>query len=126
MISRINRQELNKEYSDLGLYFKEDEYQSVVRYYGRKKRRRKSKTKCYSVEVQQVLGILFLAGFYVGAAKFGTGLAVSMLDPINIASFFCACIWTSMRFAALAARTSLRTARLARGTSRRCCWCSIS
>jgi hypothetical protein len=28
--NRIDRQELNKEYSNLGLYFKEDEYQSVV------------------------------------------------------------------------------------------------
>ena len=27
---RVDRQELNKEYEDLGLYFKEDEFQSVV------------------------------------------------------------------------------------------------
>ena len=27
---RISRDELNKEYSDLGLFFKEDEFQSVV------------------------------------------------------------------------------------------------
>jgi len=34
-------------------------------------------------------------GFYVGAAKLTTGLAVSMVDPINIAASFYSCIWTS-------------------------------
>jgi hypothetical protein len=58
----------------------------------------------------------FSAGFYVGAAKFGTGLAVSMLDPINIGASFIP-VFGQARFAALAARTSLRTARLARGVT---------
>ena len=56
----------------------------------------------------------FSAGFYVGAAKFGTGLAVSMLDPINIGASFIP-VFGQARFAALAARQGLRTARLTRG-----------
>ena len=56
----------------------------------------------------------FSKGFYVGAAKFGTGLAVSMLDPINIGASFIP-VFGQARFAALAARQGLRTARLTRG-----------
>ena len=112
--SRINRQELNKEYSDLGLYFKEDEYQSVVDIMVEKKEEERARQ---SVISRGPAGSWnpFSSGFYVGAAKFGTGLAVSMLDPINIAASFVP-VFGQARFAALAARTSLRTARLARGT----------
>jgi NADH dehydrogenase/NADH:ubiquinone oxidoreductase subunit G len=35
---RMDRQELNKEYNELGLYFKEDEFQSVVDIMVEKKR----------------------------------------------------------------------------------------
>ena len=56
----IPKEDLNKEYGDLGLSFEEDEYQSVV-----------------DIMVQEK-----------EAAKFGVGLGVSMLDPINVASAF--------------------------------------
>ena len=111
--ARIDRQELNKEYSDLGLYFKEDEYQSVVDIMVEKKEEERARQ---SVISRGPAGSWnpFSSGFYVGAAKFGTGLAVSMLDPINIAASFVP-VFGQARFAALAARTSLRTARLTRG-----------
>ena len=111
--NRIDRQELNKEYSNLGLYFKEDEYQSVVDIMVEKKEEERARQ---SVISRGPAGSWnpFSSGFYVGAAKFGTGLAVSMLDPINIAASFIP-VFGQARFAALAARTSLRTARLTRG-----------
>jgi hypothetical protein len=53
-------------------------------------------------------------GLGVGIAKFGVGLGVSMLDPINIGASFIP-VFGQARFAAMAAKYSLRTARLSRG-----------
>jgi len=110
---RVDRNELNKEYQDLGLYFKEDEFQSVVDIMVEKKEAERERQ---SIIQRGPAGSWnpFSAGFYVGAAKFGTGLAVSMLDPINIAASFVP-VFGQARFAALAARQGLRTARLTRG-----------
>ena len=112
--SRINRQELNKEYSDLGLYFEEDEYQSVVDIMVSEKQEERARQSIIQRGPEGSWNPLS-SGFYVGAAKFATGLGVSMLDPINIGASFIPVVGQA-RFAALAARTSLRTARLARGT----------
>jgi len=110
---RVDRQELNKEYEDLGLYFKEDEFQSVVDIMVEKKEAERERQSIIQRGPEGSWNP-FSSGFYVGAAKFGTGLAVSMLDPINIAASFIP-VFGQARFAALAARTSLRTARLTRG-----------
>jgi hypothetical protein len=53
-------------------------------------------------------------GFYVGAAKLATGIGVSFLDPINIGVSFIP-VFGQANFARVAAATSFRTARLARG-----------
>ena len=53
---------LNKEYKDLGLYFERNEYQSVVDIMVAKKKK-KEKDKVLCQEVQQVLGILYLVDF---------------------------------------------------------------
>lgn len=113
--TRVDRIELNKKYNELGLYFKEDEFQSVVDIMVSKKEEERERQ---SIIQRGPAGSWnpFSAGFYVGAAKFGTGLAVSMLDPINIGASFIP-VFGQVRFAALAARTSLRTARLARGVT---------
>lgn len=113
--TRVDRIELNKKYNELGLYFKEDEFQSVVDIMVSKKEEERERQ---SIIQRGPAGSWnpFSAGFYVGAAKFGTGLAVSMLDPINIGASFIP-VFGQARFAALAARTSLRTARLARGVT---------
>lgn len=110
---KIDRNELNKEYNDLGLYFKEDEFQSVVDIMVEKKEAERERQ---SIIQRGPAGSWnpFSAGFYVGAAKFGTGLAVSMLDPINLGASFIP-VFGQARFAALAARQGLRTARLTRG-----------
>lgn len=48
----------------------------------------------------------FSAGFYVGAAKFTTGLATSFLDPINIAASFIP-VYGQARFARLLAKPGM-------------------
>ena len=111
--NKIDRQELNKEYNELGLYFKEDEFQSVVDIMVEKKEAERERQSIIQRGPEGSWNP-FSAGFYVGAAKFGTGLAVSMLDPINIGASFIP-VFGQMRFAALAARQGLRTARLTRG-----------
>jgi len=114
-IDRVDRKELNKEYSDLGLYFEEDEYQSVVDIMVSEK---KEERRRQSIIARGPEGSWnpFSKGFYVGAAKFGTGLAVSMADFVNIGASFIPIVGQA-RFAQLAARTSLRTARLTRGVA---------
>lgn len=52
--NRVSRDELNKEYSDLGLFFKEDEFQSVVDIMVEEKKK-KDKDKVLYKEDQKVL-----------------------------------------------------------------------
>ena len=112
-IDRVDRKELNKEYSDLGLYFDEDEYQSVVDIMVSEKKEERRRQSIISRGPEGSWNP-FSSGFYVGAAKFGVGLAVSMTDLINIGASFIPIVGQA-RFAQLAARTGLRTARLTRG-----------
>ena len=96
----------NQENKRLGLFFDNDEYQSVVDIIvNRKKDERK----------RQSIIARGPDNWGVTAAKFGTGLAVSLFDPINIAASFIP-VFGQARFLWLAGRTSLRTARLTRGT----------
>lgn len=116
-ISRNNepvpREELNKKYSELGLFFEDDEFQSVVDIMVEEKKEERDRQ---SIIERGPKGSWnpFKSGFYVGAAKVGTGLAVSLADPFNIAASFIPVVGQN-RFAYMAARTSLRTARLAKG-----------
>lgn len=75
----VSKDELNKQYSDLGLSFEEDEYQSVVDLMVEEKQAERQRQSIMARGPQ---------GFGVGAAKFAVGLGVSMLDPINVASAF--------------------------------------
>ena len=114
-IDRVDRKQLNKEYSDLGLYFEEDEYQSVVDIMVNEKKEERSRQSIISRGPEGSWNPLS-KGFYVGAAKFGTGLAVSMADFVNIGASFIPIVGQG-NFARLVARSSLRTARLARGVT---------
>ena len=114
-IDRVDRKELNKEYSDLGLYFDEDEYQSVVDIMVSEKKEERRRQSIISRGPEGSWNPLS-KGFYVGAAKFGVGLAVSMTDLINIGASFIPIVGQA-NFARLAAVTSLRTARLLRGVA---------
>lgn len=110
---RVSRDELNKKYSELGLFFEDDEFQSVVDIMVEEKKEERDRQ---SIIERGPKGSWnpFKSGFYVGAAKVGTGLAVSLADPFNIAASFIPVVGQN-RFAYMAARTSLRTARLAKG-----------
>ena len=102
--------ELNKKYSELGLFFEDDEFQSVVDIMVDEKQEELDRK---SIIERGPKGSWnpFKSGFYVGAAKVGTGLAVSLADPFNVALSFVPIVGQS-KFAYMAARTSLRTARL--------------
>lgn len=95
----------NKEHKRLGLFFDNDEYQSVVDIIvNRKKDERK----------RQSIIARGPDNWGVTAAKFGIGLTVSLFDPINIAASFIP-VFGQARFAALVGRTGFKTARLTRG-----------
>lgn len=109
----VPRDELNKKYSDLGLFFENDEFQSVVDIMVDEKKEERDRQSIISRGPKGSWNP-FKSGFYVGAAKVGTGLAVSLADPFNVALSFVPVVGQS-KFAYLAARTSLRTARLTKG-----------
>ena len=103
--NRVSRDELNKEYSDLGLFFKEDEFQSVVDIMVEEKKEERQRQSIIQRGPK---------GFAVGVAKFATGLSVSLFDPINIAASFIP-VFGQARFAGLVARQGFTRARAARG-----------
>ena len=78
-VERIGRDDLNKEYSNLGLFFEEDEYQSVVDIMVREKEKELERLDI----INRGEG-----GFLQGAASFGVGLGVSIFDPVNLAASF--------------------------------------
>ena len=105
--NRVSRDELNKEYADLGLFFKQDEFQSVVDIMVEEKKAERQRQSIIERGPK---------GFAVGAAKFATGLGVSLFDPINIAASFIP-VFGQARFAGLVARQGFTKARLARGVT---------
>tara|TARA_R100001440_G_scaffold17560_2_gene29599 strand:- start:743 stop:1951 length:1209 start_codon:yes stop_codon:yes gene_type:complete len=101
----LDRQDLNTEYKDLGLFFEQDEPQSVVDLIVDQK---KEELRRQDIINRGQKGIL------PGTAKFITGLGVSFLDPINIGVSFIPFVGQA-NFARLVARTGFTTARLTRG-----------
>lgn len=101
----VPRDDLNKEYANLGLFFEEDEYQSVVDIMVEEKELERARQDIINRGPQ---------GFGTGVAKFGVGLGVSMLDPINVASAFIP-VFGQARFASLVARQGFGRARAVRG-----------
>jgi hypothetical protein len=102
---KVNRQELNKEYAKIGLYFEQDEYQSVVDIMVREKNQERARQSVMARGPEGSWNPLS-GGFYVGAAKFTTGLATSFLDPINIAASFIP-VFGQARFAKLLAKKGM-------------------
>lgn len=101
----VPKDQLNKEYGDLGLSFEEDEYQSVVDLMVEEKRAERQRQEIIARGPQ---------GFGVGVAKFAVGLGVSMLDPINVASAFIPVVGQA-RMAQLVAKQGFTRARFAKG-----------
>ena len=109
----VDRLELNKEYAKIGLYFEEDEYQSVVDIMVREKNEERARQNIMMRGPKGSWNPLS-GGFYVGAAKFATGLATSMVDPINVAASFIP-VFGQTNFARLVARQGFTKARAIRG-----------
>jgi len=101
----IDRLELNKEHAKIGLYFEEDEYQSVVDIMVREKNEERARQNIMMRGPKGSWNPLS-GGFYVGAAKFATGLATSMVDPINIAASFIP-VFGQTNFARLVAKKGM-------------------
>ena len=110
---QVDREELNKEYAKIGLYFEQDEYQSVVDIMVREKNQERARQSIMARGPEGSWNPLN-GGFYVGAAKFGTGLATSFLDPINIAASFIP-VYGQARFAKKVAQVGFTRARATRG-----------
>lgn len=101
----IDRQELNDKYSDLGLFFEQDEKQSTVDILVERKKEERERQSIIQRGPQ---------GFLPGAAKLTTSFVASAFDPINLAVAFVPVIG-QMRFASLAAKYGFTRARLAKG-----------
>ena len=93
----IDRLELNKEHAKIGLYFEEDEYQSVVDIMVREKNEERARQNIMMRGPRGSWNPLS-GGFYVGAAKLAVGIGTSFLDPINIGASFIP-IYGKARFA---------------------------
>lgn len=108
-IEPVSKQKLNKEYADLGLYFENDEYQSVVDIMVDQKKEERERQ---SILERGPKGSWnpFSGGFYVGAAKLAVGIGGSFLDPINIGASFIP-VFGQARFAKLVAQPSMTFAR---------------
>ena len=101
----VPKDQLNKEYGELGLSFEEDEYQSVVDLMVEEKQAERERQSIIARGPQ---------GFGVGVAKFAVGLGVSMLDPINVASAFIPVVGQA-RMAQMVAKQGFTRARFAKG-----------
>jgi hypothetical protein len=109
----ISRDELNKKYSNLDLFFNQDEKQSTVDILVNRKTLERERQSIIARGPEGSFNP-FNSGFYTGGAKLGTSLAVSLADPINIASAFIPVVGEA-RFASLVARQGLTKARGIRG-----------
>ena len=109
----ISRDELNKKYSNLDLFFDQDEKQSTVDILVNRKVLERERQSIIARGPEGSFNP-FNSGFYTGGAKLGTSLAVSIADPINIASAFIPVVGEA-RFASLVARQGLTKARGIRG-----------
>lgn len=101
----VPKDQLNKEYGELGLSFEEDEYQSVVDLMVEEKQAERQRQAIIARGPQ---------GFGVGVAKFAVGLGVSMLDPVNVASAFIPVVGQA-RMAQMVAKQGFTRARFAKG-----------
>ena len=109
----ISRDELNKKYSNLDLFFDQDEKQSTVDILVNRKTLERERQSIIARGPEGSFNP-FNSGFYTGGAKLATSLTVSLADPINIASAFIPVVGEA-RFASLVARQGLTKARGIRG-----------
>lgn len=101
----LSKEELNKQYADLGLFFEKDTRKGVVDYIVERKKieNRRSQKLSYAPQSMGAKSI------YLGA-----GLVTSFADPINIAASFIPVV-REARFASWVARFGATRGRLAKG-----------
>jgi len=99
----LNKDELNKQYAGMGLYFEQDTREGVVDYLVKRKEIEQQRSSVMARGPQNTYGTLFLAS-----------MATNFLDPINVGSAFIPIIGEA-RFASMVARSGKNVARLQRG-----------
>ena len=99
----LNKDELNKQYADIGLFFEEDTREGVVNYLVNRKQIEQERASVVSRGPQNTYGTFFLAS-----------LATNFADPINIGAAFVPVVGQT-RFANMVARSGKNVARLQRG-----------
>lgn len=99
----LNKDELNKEYAGLGLYFEQDTREGVVDYLVNRKKIEQERASIMARGPQSAYGTFFLAS-----------MATNFLDPINIGAAFVPVVGEA-RFANMVARSGKNIARLQRG-----------
>ena len=99
----LNKDELNKQYAGMGLYFEQDTREGVVQYLVNRKQVEQERASIMARGPQSAYGTFFLAS-----------MATNFADPINIASAFIPVVGET-RFANMVARSGKNVARLQRG-----------
>jgi hypothetical protein len=99
----LNKDDLNKQYADLGLFFEQDTREGVVDFLVQRKQVEQERASVVSRGPQNTYGTFFLAS-----------LATNFADPINIGSAFIPVVGQT-RFANMVARSGKNVARLQRG-----------
>ncbi len=101
----LSKEDLNRDYADLGLFFEEDTRKGMVDYLVQRKKIERARGDTLS-KAPQSLGA---KGVYLGA-----GLITSFTDPINIAASFIPVV-REARFASLVAKLGATRARMTKG-----------
>ena len=99
----LNKDELNKQYAGMGLYFEQDTREGVVDYLVKRKEIEQQRAGVMARGPQNAYGTFFLAS-----------MATNFLDPINVGSAFIPVVGQT-RFASMVARSGKNVARLQRG-----------
>ena len=99
----LNRDELNKQYGDLGLFFEEDTREGVVDYLVQRKITERERESIIARGPKKTYGTFFLAN-----------LATNFVDPINIGASFVPVVGQA-RFANMVAKSGKIVARLKKG-----------
>ena len=99
----LNKDELNKQYAGMGLYFEQDTREGVVDYLVKRKEIEQQRSSVMARGPQNTYGTLFLAS-----------MATNFLDPINVGSAFIPIVGEA-RFASMVARSGKNVARLQKG-----------
>ena len=99
----LNKDELNEQYADLGLFFEQDTREGVVSYLVQRKEIERQRQDIISRGPQQTYGTFFLAN-----------LATNFVDPINIGASFIPVVGQA-RFINSVAKSGKNIARMKKG-----------